>query len=67
MEEKDRKGMLQLNVAGAAEVPPACLYVCLSFLFLLYPHIIQDAPAITDECLLLNFLAQCPVLRFEIL
>lgn len=29
MEEKDRKGMLQLNVAGAAEVLLACLLVCL--------------------------------------
>lgn len=26
MEEKDRKGMLQLNVAGAAEVLPAFLF-----------------------------------------
>lgn len=30
MEEKDRKGMLQLNVAGAAEVQSPCLSVCLS-------------------------------------
>lgn len=29
MEEKDRKGMLQLNVAGAAEVLPVCLSMSL--------------------------------------